>query len=154
MTERNAREGKSVQSLWWMKEFEAPSANLTQLFLRGSNLIPPQKAAHVLSRFMSSRVHFIRKVPLIMFSLFHFPCLCVPDTKPPREIQGKTCCKEKKWIASPEIATVKEVWTEDLSACVSVSRKCVQLKGNHVSDTHLGLFPPLDQLRHAGQNPR
>ena len=60
-------------------------------------------------------------------------------------------------MAEKKQKNVREAWTEDASTCVPVcpSESYVpELKGNHVSDIHLGLFAALDQLRHAGQNAR
>lgn len=91
----------------------------------------------------------------MLFLSPHFPS--VSDAKPPREIRGKTWNRKEEEVAEKKQKNVREAWTEDASTCVPVcpSESYVpELKGNHVSDIHLGLFAALDQLRHAGQNAR
>lgn len=99
---------------------------------------------HVPSRFLRSPVHFNRNVPLITLSFSSFPCLHVASSEPPREIWG-----EDSRTASPAIGRSQRSM-EWGAVCMCLC----ELKGNHVSDTHLGLSPALDRIRHAGQNPR
>lgn len=80
--------------------------------------------------------------------------VCLMPNHPERSEGKPETGKRKKW---PEKKRVREAWSEDASTCVPVcpSESYVpELKGNHVSDTHLGLFAALDQPRHAGQNAR
>lgn len=80
--------------------------------------------------------------------------VCLMPNHPERSEGKPETGKRKKW---PKKKRVREAWSEDASTCVPVcpSESYVpELKGNHVSDTHLGLFAALDQPRHAGQNAR
>lgn len=112
--------------------------------LRAQTTRRDQTWPHVPSRFLRSPVHFNRNVPLITLSFFSFPCLHVASSEPPTEIWG-----EDSRTASPAIGRSQRSM-EWGAVCMCLC----ELKGNHVSDTHLGLSPALDRIRHAGQNPR
>lgn len=126
------------------------------------NFFPKNMFCHVFHS-VSFCFHVIMNASLIMPFLLLFPSICVTPNHPER-FKEKTAERKKRRVAKfGWNHSVEGFWTEGLNTflcaitlyvCVCLRFKCALLKGNHVSDIHLGLFPPLDQLHHTGQNPR